>query len=48
MLVYLKLGEISFNAKAGSHEKILPDEKAYIWFNMQKTYLFDAATEKVI
>lgn len=48
MLVNLKLDDLSFQAKASSHEKLSLNEKVEVWFNMERAYLFDAATEKAI
>lgn len=48
ILAYLKIGDMSFRAKASSHERLTLNEKIRVWFNMEKSYLFDGATEKVI
>lgn len=48
ILAYLKIGDVSFQAKASSHEKLVLNEKIKIWFNMERAYFFDPVTEKVI
>jgi len=48
MLIYLKIENFSFKAKISSHQKVSLNEKVSVWFNMEKIYLFDAGTERVI